>query len=167
MFSFSRRNHQTEVRDLLRRITNRSTPNLAPFEGDSRSDNRYNRTFPVLIVPIRDGAAAVDEATTALTKDFSDRGIALVLKRPFHVETVVLGLAVPCDQEIESAPQSLFALGQVRQQAALGGGYWQVGVELTGLTDPVSMPVLEQLEPVVRYLLPSNETEAAEAASPV
>jgi hypothetical protein len=156
MFSFGQKNKQVEVRDLLRRITDLSTPNLSPMEGEARSDNRYNRTFPVLLAPMIDGQIVVDEATSALTKDFSDRGIALVLHQPLHAETVLVGLVLTHERDDLETLQTHYASGTVRQSVPLGGGFWQLGVELSALVDPERLEHFDELLPAMRRLVPSH-----------
>ena len=86
----------------------------------------------------------VEEVAYALTKDFSDRGLALVLPQPFRAVDVVVGLWL-------GSPR--FVLAEVRQNAALGGGFWQLGIEITELVDSGS-PAIRPLAPLATRLIP-------------
>jgi hypothetical protein len=130
-------------------LVNHTSPNLPPLEGDFRSENRANRTIPTLLTPWEDAEPAVDESTYALTKDFSDRGVSLVLHQPFKAEQVVVGF------RLESVR---FTLGNVRQNVPLGGGFWQLGVELTGILDPAVFPQIQSLLPLTAPLVPRMST---------
>jgi hypothetical protein len=92
--------------------------------------------MPALLAPWDADCPQVDESTYALTKDFSDRGVSLVLHQPFKSAQVVVGLWL-------EGPR--FLLGDLRQNVSLGGGFWQIGVELTELLDPAEYPQLESL----------------------
>jgi len=152
MFSFDTRKRLVEVRGFVRRLVDLTSPNLPPLEGDSRAEQRSNRSLPALLAPWADGQPVVDESTYAFTKDFSDRGLSLVLHQPFKAAQVVVAVWL-----LES-PR--FALGEVRQIVPLGGGYWQLGVELTELLDSAEFPQVESLAPLATHLVPHTQTHA-------
>jgi hypothetical protein len=145
VFSFQTGRKLNEVRGLIRQIVDLTSPNLPPLGGESRAENRSTRALPALLVPWENRRPVVDESTYALTKNFSDHGLALVLQQPFRSDQVVVGLWLE---------RPRFALGSVRQNAPLGGGFWQLGVELTELLDPAEFPQLEPLVPLCARLVP-------------
>ena len=145
MFSFDGRKRCVEVRGFLRQLVDLTSPNRPPLAGELRSENRSNRSLPALLAPWEDNGPVVDESTYALTKDFSERGLALVLHQPFRAVHIVVGLWL-------ESPR--FALGEVRQNAPLGGGFWQLGVKLTGLLDSAESPQIQCLVPLMTRLLP-------------
>ena len=146
MFSFGRRKKQLDVQALLRRAIDSSSPNLPPLEGESRWDTRANRTFPLVLAPWSDGAAVVAEATTGLTKNLSGQGLNVIHCEPLEAEQIVIGFW------LES--QAYFLLGQVRHHTPLGGGFWQVGIELMRTLSPADDPALDQLLPMATALAP-------------
>jgi len=129
----------------LRHLVDLSSPNLPPLEGDARAQARSNRALPALLTPWEHAQPVVDESTYALTKDVSDRGLSLVLGQPFKSFEVAVGLWV-------DSPR--FVLGEVRQNVPLGGGFWQIGVELTGLLDCAQYPQIQSLMPLASRLVP-------------
>jgi len=145
MFSFDTRKRLVEVRGFVRKLVDATSPNLPPIEGDFRSENRSNRALPALLAPWEGGQPVVEESTYAFTKDFSDRGLALVLPQPFRAVDVVVTLWI-------ESPR--FALGEVRQNVPVGGGFWQLGVELTAILDSAEFPQVETLIPVATHLVP-------------
>ena len=145
MFTFDTRKRLCEVRDFVRQLVDLTSPNLPPLEGEARTENRSNRALPALLVPWENGQPVVDESTYAITKDFSDRGLALVLQQPFKSVLVVVGLWL-------ESPR--FALAEVRQNVPLGGGFWQIGVELTELLDSAKSPQVQSLLPLATRLVP-------------
>ncbi len=144
MFSFTTRKKHLEVHRLLRRAMDATTPNRPPIEGESRWEERSNRTIPVLLAPYAEGCPCLGEHAIALTKDLSSQGVAIVLPQPFRADEVVIGFW------LENRPE--FLLGRVRQNAPLGGGYWQLGIELTERLDPSPNPATESLLPLIARL---------------
>jgi len=145
MFSFDTRKRLIEVQGFVRKLVDLTSPNLPPLEGESRAETRSNRALPALLTPWENGQPVVDESTYALTKDFSNRGLSLVLHQPVKSVEVVVGLSL-------ESPR--FALGEVRQNVPLGGGFWQLGVELTDVLDSAEFPQLESLVPLAARLVP-------------
>jgi len=156
MFSFGKRKKQMEVHKLIRRAVDVSSPNRPPSDGELRWENRSNRTIPVLLAPFEGGEPSVCEMTIALTKDFSGQGLALVLHQPFRAESVVIGFWAEGEAE--------FVLGEVRQNAPLGGGYWQVGLELTERIAVADYPALAALVPQAARLVPDRSHQAMSTA---
>lgn len=145
MFAFDNRKRLCEVRRFVRQLVDLTSPNVSPLEGEARTENRSNRALPALLVPWENDQPVVDESTYAITKDFSDRGLALVLPQPFKSVLVVVGLWL-------DSPR--FALAEVRQNVPLGGGFWQIGVELTRLLDSTESPQVQPLLPLAARLVP-------------
>jgi hypothetical protein len=151
MSLFDTRERLNEIRSLLRQLADLTSPNLPPLEGEFRSENRSNRALPALLAPWEEGGPVVDECTYALTKDLSDRGVALVLHQPFKAPQVVVGLWLEFPR---------FALGDVRQNVPLGGGFWQLGVEIVDVLEPGHYPEVESLVPLAAHLLPRGRSSA-------
>lgn len=149
MFSFRKRREQVEVHKITRRLINSSCPCLPPLAGESRWENRSNRTIPVLLTPISGGELSLDETATAVTKNLSSQGLALVLHQPFWAEGVVIGFWHSGEPE--------FVRGEIRQNVPLGGGFWQLGIELTQRVILAEMPELERLVPLTSRLDPRLE----------
>lgn len=145
MFSFDTRRRLCEVRVFLRRLVDLTSPNTSPLEGEARSEGRSNRALPVLLTPWEHGEPVVDESTYAITKDFSERGLSLTLPQPFKAARIVVGLWL-------ESPR--FVLGEIRQNTPLGGGFWQLGVELTDFLDAAEYPQIESLVPLAARLVP-------------
>jgi hypothetical protein len=146
MFGFGNRKKQSEVNGLVRRLMDASNPNIPPPEGDLRWEDRSGRTLPVLLAPFENRRPTMDEAAFAVTKNLSSQGLALVLPQPFRAAEVVIGLWVEADP--------LFLLGQVRQNVPLGGGFWQLGLELAERLSIQSCHELEALLPLAVRLKP-------------
>jgi len=162
VFFFKERKKQVDLCNCLRRIVDTTCPNLPPPGGDSRSDDRHNRTLPVLLAPWEDGGPLVNESSMALTKDFSDLGLALVLHQPFRAEEVVIVFRLASDPQRELGSTLYFVLGTVRRNTSIGGGFWQLGIQLKELLNRGDWPQLEPLVPITSALLPSPADELRE-----
>lgn len=149
MFSFRKRNQQLDVHKLIRRLIDSSSPNMPPVRGNVRWEDRSNRTLPVVLLPIANGRPQLAEAATAITKNLSSQGLALVLHQPFWAEGVLIGFLD------NGVPE--FVRGEIRQNAAIGGGFWQLGIELTERVSSSDVPEIEHLRDLVERLDPRRD----------
>lgn len=157
MFSFARRRtpRNPEVHKVIQRFLNAVNPDLAKIDDESRCDYRSHRTVPVLLAPNEDGIS-LEEACYALTKNLSVRGLALVLPQPFRAKRVAVGFWF--------AEQGHFVSGEVRQNVPLGGGFWQLGVEVTHVLSADDTSDVKRLLPLAARLDPRLNYEALAAA---
>lgn len=126
MFSFASRKKTVDLSPYVRRICDLTTPNMTSSPELVRVENRYNRAIPTLIVPCVGGQPLLDNYVIGITKDIADHGIGLILTEPFNAEQVLLGFWI--DRQKMSEPWFFYATA--RRCAAVGGGYWTLGVEL-------------------------------------
>lgn len=150
MFSFARRKPSVDLCPYVRRICDLTTPNLPNVDSSGRTENRSNRTIPTLLCPWENRGPAIDECTSCLTSDLSDRGVRLVLTQPLHAQQVVLGYWI--DEDDMEEPW--FFLADVRRCQAVGGGFWNLGVELTDLAHVEFREEVAPLREFATQLLP-------------
>ena len=112
----------------------------------NRVDSRSNRTLPLVLVPWIDETPRPDGAVTALTKNLSSHGLTVLYVDPVEAEEVVVGFC------IESQPY--FVLGNIRHRTPLGGGFFQLGIELTRILTATDEPALETLVEATAGLAP-------------
>ncbi len=144
MFSFDDRKKLLEVQSVLRRVIDASAPNRAPQEGEARWDSRSNRTLPLVLCPWEDDEPWIDGAITAVTKNVSSQGLTAILAVKFEAELVVAGFSLDGDHR--------FMIGIVRHRTPLGGGFSQLGIELTRVIAPAEVPALLRLLPMTECL---------------
>ena len=153
MFSFSQRKKLLEVQPQIVRLLDLTTPNLSKVNiGNTRAEKRFNRTLPTLICPWEDGGPVIDECTSVLTSDFSDRGVGLVLSQPLHASGLVLGFWI----RDAAMPEPFFFLGNQTRLVPIGGGFWSIGVELTEFANTRHGRALDILMPEAERLLPQD-----------
>ena len=81
MSLFSKRK-DLPVRSFILKLVNNNCPGLtAKLEGP-RIDSRVNLVVVVTIIPVEGGRAKSSRAFTAVTKEFSNTGVAVVLDQP-------------------------------------------------------------------------------------
>ena len=149
MFSFATRTEQNDVQRLIRRIMDASAFSQIHTEGESRVESRSNGTMSIVLTPCEQGSALLDKSVFAITKDWSSRGLSVITKDRQNSDSVVLGFL------IESRPYLL--LGKVRTTIPIGGGFWQLGIELMELLRLESSPGLSELLPLL-WQLDANQS---------
>ena len=92
----------------------------------------------------------VDEWSTCLTSDLSDRGARLVLSQPLHAEQVLLGYWI----DDADMTEPWFFLADVRRCRAAGGGFWNLGVELMEFANDSLREEIAPLRKFAERLLP-------------
>lgn len=159
MYSFLKNKPTVDLRPHIRRICDLTTPNLpTTFEG--RCDRRSNRTIPTLICPWENDLPVVDELSSCLTSDLSDRGVGLVLSQPYRSTSILLGYWTSPDDMREP----WYFVGKIRRNQAIGGGFWAVGVELVAFANhehPSSLIELKKVSRKLRPPLAANEWQLA------
>jgi hypothetical protein len=144
MYSFDGRKQLFEVQGILRRAIDSSAPNLVPEDNELRYDSRANRTFPLVLAPWAENRAVLNKAITALSKNLSSQGLTVLHVDPFEADDLVVGFRL--DGEIH------YMLGRIRHRTPLGGGYGQLGIELTRIVSPTEYGSLDKLEPLTATL---------------
>jgi hypothetical protein len=157
MFSFSRQKRENQLRSFLARAIDLTNPQLAPTDGETRVFDRYNRTIPVLVTPWERGGPVIGESASAVTKDLSSQGVSVILQQPYRCVDVVVSFWLPESPHIASSNGPTFVLGEVRQNAQIGGGYWQLGISFAELLQVSDRRELELLVPVAAKLLPPGD----------
>lgn len=160
MFSFQREKGRVELQGLMRRVADLTSPNLIPLKGGIRSEDRYNRSLPVLMAPYEDGEALVGRAVLAVSKDLSDRGVSVICCQSCPETEVVVGMWLFTPHNDPDQTEPFFFVGQIRQCTEIGAGYWQVGIELKEIVK--SKELRAKLNPLAHNLLPKvRQTDCA------
>jgi hypothetical protein len=154
MLSLFQRNRVAEVAPHIRRICDLTIPNK-PTPNCHRSEERYNRSLPVIVCPWRDGWPVTNELTVAMTKDLSEQGIGLIRDAPMTTEEVVIGFWL----EVDDAAEPSYFRATTQSNQRLGGGYWLVGVALEEYMNRDHREQLKALDICAAYLRPSFDQE--------
>ena len=131
------RDKKRAVQSFILNVVNNNCPELAGLMEGPRLENRVNLTVAVLVVPVEDGRQLVDKAFTAVTKEFSTAGLALVLDGPKALDEVILGFR--WEREMT------FIRATARHLNPIGGGFFQLGLQMNEVVHPSDSPDLESL----------------------
>ncbi len=125
------------VRNFLLKLINNNCPGLAAFREGPRATSRINLTVVVTIIPISDGKMQVHDTFTAVTKNFSNDGVAIVLDHRQEFDWVVLGFRLE--------GHMAFFLAEANHIEPMGGGFYQIGFHLAEVVLPAEYPELSTL----------------------
>jgi len=131
------KNREHEVQSFMLKLVNNNCAGLTGLAEGPRLERRVNLTVVVLVVPIENGRLQIDDRFAAVTKEFTSRGVALVLAECRAADRVILGF------RWERSMQ--FVLAQARHLSPMGGGFWQLGLRLKEMVRPDDYPGLEDL----------------------
>ena len=131
------RKKQREVQGFVLKVLNNNCSELeARIEGP-RLDRRVNLTIAVLVVPVEGKTPQVDDAFAAVTKGFSVNGLAIVLDEPKGLQDVIVGFR--WEREMR------FVRATAKHLSPLGGGFFQLGLQLTEIAHVSDYPKLKSL----------------------
>lgn len=131
------RNKKRAVQSLVLKLVNNNSPELAALIEGPRLEDRVNLTVVALVVPVEGGKPLAKRAFTAVTKEFSTAGVALVLEGPKPLDEVILGFRWECEMT--------FVRATARHLNPIGGGFYQLGFQMTELVHPGDYPDLKGL----------------------
>ena len=94
---------------------------LAKMEGP-RLEGRVNLTLVVWIVPVEDEELLVRRAFTAVTKEFSSKGVAVVLNEPRGIDSALIGF--------RWRGGVTWLRARAKHLNPMGGGFFQLGFRL-------------------------------------
>ena len=134
---FKPRQQKQEVERPVRRFIDEHVAKRTVTVGP-RAESRTNLTVAVLVVPVCGDAPLAESAFAAVTKDFSSIGLSIVMNQPLEHANLIVGL--------QADSGLVFAQGHVIHSEPLGGGFSQIGIELTELVDTENYPQLATLE---------------------
>jgi hypothetical protein len=131
------KNRKTEVQTFVLKVVNNNCPELKALIEGPRLDRRVNLTVVVMVVPIEDGELCPDEVFTAVTKEFSATGVALVLDGPRPLDEAILGF--------RWGHEMVFVRAKAKHLNPMGGGFYQLGFQITELAHVGDYPELPKL----------------------
>jgi hypothetical protein len=136
MSLFSKRK-DLAVHSLVLKLVNTHCPKLTAMLDGPRQDSRVNLTVVALVIPIDGKQIQLPRAFTAVTKEFSNDGVSLVLNEPIGLDWAILGFRQEGQME--------FVRAQVKHLDPMGGGFYQLGLQMTEVVSPADYPELKSL----------------------
>jgi len=130
-------NKEIGVRSFLLKLVNNNCPELRAESEGPRVESRVYLVVVVAVIPLKNGQLQLDDAFTAVTKEFSTNGLAIVLDRPCALDQVILGF--------RTGGELTFAEAQAKHLNPMGGGFFQLGFQLTHIIPAGDYPELKGL----------------------
>jgi hypothetical protein len=131
------KSRKTEIQSFVLKVVNNNCPELKALIEGPRLDRRVNLTLIVMVIPMEGGELCPDEAFSAATKEFSATGVALVLDGPRPLDEAVLGFRWEHDM--------VFVHAKAKHLNPMGGGFYQLGFQMTGLVHAGDYPELRTM----------------------
>ena len=137
MTLFARRKERSVQNFILKLINNNCSRLTSNLEGP-RMDSRVNLVVVVMIIPLVDRKLQVPGTVMAVTKEFSNTGVAVVLDRPCQMDEAVLGFRFEGEMK--------FIRAQAKHRSPMGGEFHQFGFQLLEVVSPGDYPELASLD---------------------
>ena len=129
------RKKQLDASPKLRRIMDMTMPNR-PVCDDSRSDSRYNRSLPALVIPMDGDVPVLSEGSIGIIQNLSDRGLNVLLDSPTQSKRYLVSLVLENDDTTE-----VFHFNcEVRNENKFAGTMASVGLLVAGCADVANLP---------------------------
>ena len=125
------------VQSFILQVVNHNCAEVDAKRDGPRLEGRVNLVVPVVIVPVERGELFMQQAFTAVTKEFSTTGLAVVLDHARAMDEVIIGL------RWEGVMTYLRA--KARHLNPMGGGFFQVGFRAVEMICPSDHPGLESV----------------------
>jgi hypothetical protein len=137
MVAMFTKQHKRAVESFVLNLVNNNCSEVKCLAEGPRIDGRVNLVVVVLVIPMKGNRLLTDESFTAVTREFSTSGISLVLERPIGFDEVTLGFR--WENEMN------FAKAKAKHLNPMGGGFYQLGFELTKMMHPADYPALREM----------------------
>ena len=131
------RDKKRAVQSFILNVVNNNCPELKAMMEGPRLESRVNMVVVLMIVPVESKRLQVGRALTAVTKELSSSGVAVVVDQPHELNEVVLGFRVD--------GQMTFIRAKAKHLSPMGGGFYQLGFRLTEIVSPSDYPALASL----------------------
>lgn len=125
------------VKSFLLKLLNTNCPGIQAMREGARLDRRVNLVLVVAVVPMKSGKIQPEEAFRAVTKEFSNTGVAIVLDGPRKIHEAVLGFRL--------GGEMVFVRAEAKHLDPMGGGFFQLGFHLREVVSAGDYPALETI----------------------
>jgi hypothetical protein len=131
------RGRQRDVQSFILNLINNHCPGLQLKGEELREESRINLTVVVLVVPVKDGRAQVDQCLVTVSKEFSNTGLSIVLSELLPLDDVILGF--------RREGSTTFIRAKAKHVSPMGAGFFQLGLKLLEVVPAGEYPELETL----------------------
>lgn len=132
------KDRKREVQSFLLKVVNNNCRELQSLMDGPRMESRVPMVRVVLVVPLAGDRPAMAQAFTAITKELSTTGMALVLTEPRALDEVIVGVRWEGDMT--------YLRAKARHLNPIGGGFYQLGLHVTSVVHPSDYPQLDTVD---------------------
>jgi hypothetical protein len=136
MSLFCRDKNRT-VQSFLLKVLNNNCPELKALYEGPRTECRANLTVVVGVIPLEKRKLQTEKAFTAVTKEFSTIGVGVIVQEPWKFEEAILCFLFEGEMH--------YARSKVKHLTFLGGGFYQLGFQLSEMIKANDYPHLTEL----------------------
>jgi hypothetical protein len=137
MSVFAHNTKKREVQGFVLKIVNNQCAELKAMIEGPRLDRRVNLTMVALVIPVERGKLRIGQAFSAVTKEFSCTGLSIVLDDTRDLDEVILGF--------RWEGKVTYARARAKHFNPMGGGFHQVGLQMTEILSGSDFPELQLL----------------------
>lgn len=125
------------VQSFVLKLVNNNCPELKAMMEGPRIDSRVNMVVVVMIMPVENQRPQLRQVFTAVTKEFSNTGVAVVLDRPHKLSEAILGFRIEGEM--------VFMRAEAKHLSPMGGGFYQLGFKMIEPISPADCPDLASM----------------------
>lgn len=133
---FSKRKDRA-VQSFMLKLVNNNCPGSTDYPVGPRANSRVNLVMVVMIIPLHDHKLQLPKTIRAVTKDFSNTGLSVVLDHPYPMDQVVLGFCFE--------GKMTFIEAKAKHRDPMGGGFHQLGFQLLNVVSSGDYPELQSI----------------------
>jgi hypothetical protein len=131
------RKKESAVQSFIVSLLNQNCRAIRQQVDGPRLEGRVNLTMVVKVVPVEENEAVLCQAFTAITKEFSSTGVAIVVDRPYGLDDALLGF--------RWSGSIVWLRAKAKHVHPMGGGFFQLGFRMTQRLDSADHPELADL----------------------
>jgi hypothetical protein len=136
MLLFTRKK-ESAVQAFVLAMLNQNCAGLQEGRDGPRREKRVNLTKVVMVIPVEEKKFLIRRAFTAVTKEFSSSGVAVVVDHVFGPDEAVLGF--------RWRGSISWVRAKAKHMQPMGGGFFQLGFRMTELLHSADYPELAKI----------------------
>ncbi len=131
------RKKEPAVQAFILSLLNQNCPALRDRLDGPRLEGRVNLTMVVMVVPVEEEGPQIRRAFTAISKEFSSSGVAVVIDHPYGADEAFLGFRLRGNMT--------WVRAKAKHLHPMGGGFFQLGFRMTERLHTADHPQLANL----------------------
>jgi hypothetical protein len=131
MFSFLNRKKRLDAAPHIRRLIELTASNRPMAGHELRCENRYSRSLPILLTPMKDNLPILNESFAGVTQEFSDSGLSLITLECLTADECCASIW----SRVTEQQSPLHVVCRTRNSQKLTANMWTTGLQIRWLLD--------------------------------